>query len=155
MHPDWRDAYRLAQQYFTSRNGGLSVLDIGLDMCVQAEYAGPGINGNRQKLKDWDLFVFAVWQDGGKLSRDEWPNTCLEHAAPETNRWEYPLTADMDTVIDAVDGMRGHITPNALDEGIVWHLDPNQTIPDSVREALGDNLCFKIINNTYLTKHHL
>ncbi len=30
-----------------------------------------------------------------------------------------------------------------------------QTIPDSVREALGDNLCFKIINNTYLAKHHL
>ena len=124
-------------------------------MCIQFELAGPGINNNRQRLQTPEPFVFAVWQDGGKLSRDEWPEPCLEHAAPDTNRWEYPLTADMDTLIDAVDGMRGHITPNTLDEGIVWHLDPNQTIPDSVREALGDNLCFKIINNTYLTKHHL
>lgn len=61
----------------------------------------------------------------------------------------------MDTLISAVDGMRGRITPNVLDEGIVWHLNPDQPIPDMVRGELGDNLCFKIINNTYLTKHHL
>lgn len=154
-HPDWRDACELAHRYFTSRIGGLSVFDIGMGMCVQAEYAGPGINGNRQKLAKRDLFVFAVWQDGEKLPRDEWEDSFLAHAAPEINQWEYPLADSMDTLISAVDGMRGHITPDALDEGIVWHLDPNQTVPDSVREALGDNLCFKIINNTYLTKHHL
>lgn len=155
MNPNWRDACWLAREYFTSDLGGLKVFDIGIDMCVQAEYAGPGINGNRQKLAKRDLFVFAVWQDGEKLPRDEWEDSFLAHAAPEVNQWEYPLADSMDTLISAVDGMRGHITPDALDEGIVWHLNPNQTVPDSVREALGDNLCFKIINNTYLTKHHL
>lgn len=154
-HPDWRDACELAHRYFTSRIGGLSVFDIGMGMCVQTEYAGPGINGNRQKLAKRDLFVFAVWQDGEKLPRDEWEDSSLARAAPEVNPWEYPLADSMDTLISAVDGMRGHITPDALDEGIVWHLDPNQPIPDTVRGELGDNLCFKIINNSYLTKHHL
>ena len=154
-HPDWRDACELAHRYFTSRIGGLSVFDIGMGMCVQAEYAGPGINGNRQKLAKRDLFVFAVWQDGEKLPRAEWEDSFLAHAAPEVNPWEYPLADSMDTLISAVDGMRGRITPNVLDEGIVWHLNPDQPIPDTVRGELGDNLCFKIINNTYLTKHHL
>lgn len=154
-HPDWSDTYRLAKQYFTSNRDGLNTLDIAVDMCVQAEYAGLGINGNRQHLTNRDLFVFAVWQDGKKLPRDAWEDSFLAHAAPEVNHWEYPLTADMDTLIGAVDGMRGHITPNALDEGIVWHFDPTQAIPDNVRDELGDNLCFKTINNTYLTKHHL
>lgn len=125
------------------------------DMCIQFELAGPGINGNRQHLTEPEPFVFAVWQDGTKLGRDEWPDQCLQHAAPEANRWEYPLTGDLDTLIAAVDGIKGRITPNVLDEGIVWHLDPNQPIGDDVREALGDNLCFKIISNKYLTKHGL
>lgn len=155
MHPDWRDAYRLAQQYFTSRIGGLAVLDIGVDMCVQAEYAGPGINGNRQKLKDRDLFVFAVWAYGEKLPRAMWEDSFLNHAVPELTEDEMRLTGDMDALIGMVDGMRGHITSGVPDEGVVWHLDPTQTVPGIVREALGDNLCFKIINNTYLTKHHL
>lgn len=154
-HPDWRDAYELAHRYFTSRIGGLSVFDIGVGMCVQAEYAGPGINGNRQKLAKRDLFVFTVWQDGEKLPRAEWEGSFLAHAAPEAKPWEYPLADSMDTLISAVDGMRDRITPNVLDEGIVWHLNPDQPIPDTVRGELGDNLCFKIINNTYLTKHHL
>lgn len=154
-HPDWRDACELAHRYFTSRIGGLSVFDIGVGMCVQAEYAGPGINGNRQKLAKRDLFVFAVWQDGEKLPRDEWEDSFLAHAAPEVNPGDCPLADSMDTLISAVDGMRGRITPNVLDEGIVWHLNPDQPIPDMVRGELGDNLCFKIINNTYLTKHHL
>lgn len=154
-HPDWRDACELAHRYFTSRIGGLSVFDIGVGMCVQAEYAGPGINGNRQKLAKRDLFVFAVWQDGEKLPRAEWEGSFLAHAAPEVNPGDCPLADSMDTLISAVDGMRGRITPNVLDEGIVWHLNPDQPIPDTVRGELGDNLCFKIINNTYLTKHHL
>lgn len=154
-HPDWSDAYRLTQRYFTSNRDGLNTLDIAVDMCVQAEYAGPGINGNRQHLPNRDLFVFAVWQDGKKLPRDAWEDSFLAHAAPEVNQWEYPLTADMDTLISAVDGIRGHITPTVPDEGIVWHLDPTQAIPDNVHDELGDNLCFKTINNTYLTKHRL
>lgn len=113
-HPDWRDACELAHRYFTSRIGGLSVFDIGMGMCVQTEYAGPGINGNRQKLAKRDLFVFAVWQDGEKLPRDEWEGSFLARAAPEVNPWEYPLADSMDTLISAVDGMRGHITPDAL-----------------------------------------
>lgn len=155
MHPDWRDAYRLAQQYFTSRIGGLAVLDIGVDMCVQAEYAGPGINGNRQKLEDRDLFVFAVWAYGEKLPRDMWEDSFLTHAVPQLTDGGYELTVDLDALIGTVDGMRGHITPGVPDEGVVWHLDPTQTVSDTVREALGDNLCFKIVNNSYLARHHL
>lgn len=124
-------------------------------MCVQFELAGPGINGNRQHLQEIEPFVFAVWQNGEKTDRSEWPDTFLNHAAPQVNPQDCPLTIDMDTLIDKVDGMRGHITPNVLDEGIVWHLDPNQTIPDNVRDALGRNLCFKVINNKYLAKHGL
>ena len=154
-HPDWRDACELAHRYFTSRIGGLSVFDIGMGMCVQTEYAGPGINGNRQKLAKRDLFVFAVWQDGEKLPRDEWEDSFLARAAPEVNPWEYPLADSMDTLISAVDGMRGRITPNVLDEGIVWHLNPDQPIPDTVRGELGDNVCLKIIIKSYLANHHL
>lgn len=154
-HPDWRDACELAHRYFTSRIGGLSVFDIGVGMCVQAEYAGPGINGNRQKLAKRDLFVFAVWAYGEKLPRDMWEDSFLTHAVPQLTDGGYELTVDLDALIGTVDGMRGHITPGVPDEGVVWHLDPTQTVSDTVREALGDNLCFKIINNSYLTRHHL
>lgn len=51
--------------------------------------------------------------------------------------------------------MRGNVTKDRLDEGIVWHLHEDQRLSEGLANELGSNRCFKIINNKYLTKNGL
>lgn len=59
------------------------------------------------------------------------------------------------TMIAKVDGLRGNVTKDCLDEGIVWHLHEDQQLSEGLADELGANRCFKIINNKYLTKNGL
>lgn len=52
-------------------------------------------------------------------------------------------------------GLRGNVTKDRLDEGIVWHLHEDQRLSEGLANELGSNRCFKIINNKYLTKNGL
>jgi len=51
--------------------------------------------------------------------------------------------------------LRGNVTKDRLDEGIVWHLHEDQQLSEGLADELGSNRCFKIINNKYLTKNGL
>lgn len=123
-------------------------------MAVQFEMAGPGINGNRQKLASVRPFVFAVWDHHVKLDREEWPALLDKLGVPVLDPDEWRLTGTIDEMISKVDGLRGHVTRDVLDEGVVWHFDP-AGVPSEVENVLGSNLEVKIISNKYLLKHGL
>lgn len=114
---------------------------------VQFELAGPGIQGNCAKLDKVRPFVFSLWRDRVKVPRSEWPDALVEAAAPLA----LDLTPEgtLDDMIEKVNGLRGRITKNALDEGVVYHLEGEQDAP----LWLGNNVNFKIINNKFLLKH--
>lgn len=135
-------------------SGIASVIQGHEGMAVQFEMAGPGINGNRQKLARVRPFVFSVWADHVKLDRSEWPALLDELGVPVLDPSEWRLDGTVDEMISKVDGLRGHVTRDVLDEGVVWHLDAGD-VPVEVSRALGDNLEVKIISNKYLLKHGL
>ena len=100
-------------------------------------------------------FVFAVWKDHRKIDRDQWPTGMPNLAVPQLDEHEWALTGSVDDMIAKVDGLRGNVTKDRLDEGIVWHLHEDQRLSEGLANELGSNRCFKIINNKYLTKNGL
>lgn len=124
-------------------------------MVCQFELCGPSINGNRLKLAKHRPFVFAVWQYQEKLECEVWPQFMLENSVPLLDADIWRPTGDVMGMIDKVDGLRGNVTDNLLDEGIVWCAQPGQRLSQELYGELGANRCFKIINNKYLTKHGL
>lgn len=124
-------------------------------MAVQFELCGPGIQSNRLKLPAQRPFVFAVWKDHHKIDRDQWPTGMPNLAVPELDENEWALTGSVDDMIAKTDGLRGNVTKDRLDEGIVWHLHEDQQLSEGLANELGANRCFKIINNKYLTKNGL
>lgn len=133
--------------------------DYGIDPdkldAVQFELCGPGIQSNRLKLPAQRPFVFAVWKDHHKIDRNQWPTGMPNLAVPELDENEWALTGSVDDMIAKVDGLRGNVTKDRLDEGIVWHLREDQQLSEGLANELGANRCFKIINNKYLTKNGL
>lgn len=124
-------------------------------MAAQFELCGPGIQSNRLRLPAQRPFVFAVWKDHRKIDRDQWPTGMPNLAVPQLDEHEWALTGSVDDMIAKVDGLRGNVTKDRLDEGIVWHLHEDQRLSEGLANELGSNRCFKIINNKYLTKNGL
>lgn len=79
--------------------------------------------------------------------------TGMKDGAYDENEWA--LTGSVDDMIAKTDGLRGNVTKDRLDEGIVWHLHEDQQLSEGLANELGANRCFKIINNKYLTKNGL
>lgn len=118
---------------------------------LQMELAGPRINGNRQKLSTLTYFIHSVWVDAKRIPRSEWPESFLEHAIPLATK--YPMQQTLVETVNMVDGIKGNVTPTAMDEGVVYHItEPNLSV--DLQNLLGSNRNIKIINNKYLTKYH-
>ena len=79
----------------------------------------------------------------------------LDNAVPLLDETEWKPTGDVMDMIAKVDGLRGNVTRDMLDEGIVWHAKAGERLSDGLYNELGGNRCFKIISNKYLTKHGL
>lgn len=79
----------------------------------------------------------------------------VHNAVPLLDETEWKPTGDVMDMIAKVDGLRGNVTRDLLDEGIVWHAKAGERLSDGLYNELGSNRCFKIINNKYLTKHGL
>ncbi|PWG65641.1 RNA ligase family protein [Bifidobacterium callitrichidarum] len=150
---NWELAADSTNMQVALRAGLDTMLEPG--MVCQFEMCGPGIQSNRLKLAKLQPFVFAVWKNHHKIDREDWNPGLLAWAAPQLDETEWALTGSMDDMIRKVDGLRGNVTPNLLDEGIVWHVRTDQQISPKLAAMLGDNRCFKIINNKYLTKYGL
>lgn len=133
----------LSSRVVDERIGLSAVLEPG--MVVQAEIAGPGIQGNPLRLSDVRLVVFNVLDARRNyLPRDQWPSVALRYAAPVLEL-AFPATA-ADAVAQAA-GLTSAITPGARAEGVVWHTRDGRTLT-----VLDGRACFKAINNVYLLK---
>ena len=122
-------------------------------MAIQFELVGPGIQANRLKLQTQQAIVFAVWQDGNKLSRSEWPAAALAHATPVLGQEFSPKNfSTPDELIAFVDGLRGSYTKDVLDEGVVFHPVEPTNLPSELSTVLDRNGNFKVISNKWLLK---
>lgn len=130
-----------------------ALLEMGDSATVQAEFVGPGIQKNRLKLSANTLIVFAVWQNGEKVARSEWPTAMLNAATPVLGAEFAPQNFETpQDLIDFVDGLRGGYTKDVLDEGVVFHpVDPSN-MPSALLEILDRNGNFKVISNKWLIK---
>lgn len=117
---------------------------------IQFELCGPNIQANRLRLPRLRPFIFAFYNNGVKVHREFWPTRLLTWAAPELDAELWAPSGNVDEMIEKVSGLRGNITKNVLDEGIVYHLD-SETAP----MWMDRNENFKIINNKFLLKHGL
>lgn len=138
------------------------------DVAVQFEFAGPKVNGNRLGLPAHRAFVFALWRKGREKVSFEDEITCPDAEYAAIRKSACPmlevLPSDFGSVDDAVrwaEGLRGNVSENRLDEGVVFHVmgrgnvseDEWKTVRMSLMGVLGETLECKIINNRYLIKH--
>ena len=135
-----------------SRSGLTDAIEPG--MAIQFELVGSGIQGNKLKLQTQQAIVFAVWRDGVKLPRSEWPSAALEHATPVLGEEFLPANfGSSEELVSFVDGLKGSITRDIRDEGVVYHpVDPN-SVPTELGQLLDRNCNWKVISNSFLLKH--
>lgn len=123
----------------------------GLNIALQGEVCGPGINSNRIGLTSPRLFIFTI-QDLNKNER-------LTRKQMET------LIEDLNTLVEGpslelVPAVTGFERPKTL-EDLITLSDGSFLITDKVREGIvlrakeNPRISFKIINPRYLVKHNL
>jgi len=133
--------YEIAEKY-----GILEELNDG--EIVQFELAGPGINGNKQKLKEVRPFVFSVFnKDGSPKPRAEWGSKLEEWAVPivDTSHLD---SFNINNLMELADNCRGNLTKDIKDEGIVFHHKEGKQF-----QELGNRNTFKIVSDKYLLKN--
>lgn len=133
----------LASVKVAQRLGLTECLEPG--MAIQAEIAGPGIQGNGLGLPDVTLFVYGVYYNGNSVIRDNWPKPCLDHAVPAL---DLELPESVSEAVSQVSGMKSSVSPKRLAEGVVWHSQTGKTY-----EALDGRSNFKVISDKWLLKN--
>lgn len=111
---------------------------------IQAEIAGPGIQGNRLGLSEQRIFVFNVTDHGRFVPLPAIPYIPLSLIVPTLN---LRLPATIEEAIDQVDGLTSVVAPGRLAEGVVWQASNGKPMT-----VLGDRANFKVISNKYLLK---
>lgn len=171
-HYELDPADGLGKQALTTckRQGIASFCESHPDYVVQFEFAGPKVNKNRLGLSTHRAFVFAVWVDGRTKVPFEDEAACPGKDYDALRKSACPVLdmtpAQLGSVEDAirwVDGLRGNIVRDRLDEGIVFHVMGRGEIPESewptikayLMDVLGEPLEMKVINNRYLIKHKI
>lgn len=137
-------AFNIAEQF-----GLVKEIEKYEGMAIQFEMAGPGIQSNRAKLSKVTPLVFAVWEKGTKIPRSQWCQTFLDNSVPLLNN-DWKPSGTLEEMIEKVSTLRGNITKDVADEGIVFHL-----VSDNVPQWMDRNANFKIINNKFLLKHKI
>lgn len=137
------EGYRIAEA-----SGLVAEIENHPTMAIQFELVGPGIHKNRLKLTEKKAFVFAVWRDGVKLSRSEWPEAALKVATPILS--DLKISGSLDEMVETVSELRGSITKDVLDEGVVFHL-----LSEKIPMWMARGASFKIVSPKYSVKHKL
>lgn len=131
---------------WAEENGFLESVPDGY--AIQGEWAGPGVQGNKLKLKGSRLYVFDVQKGGEPVKNydivfaDHWAVPRLgfiskSASVPKVSRF-----------LDMADGLKSTINPDVQAEGIVFH-EANGT----PLKCLGFRATFKAINNQWLLKN--
>jgi RNA ligase (TIGR02306 family) len=118
---------------------------LGEGDAVQAEIAGPGIQGNRLGLAEQRIFVFNFTQFGHVLERRKWPTDFRYLEAPQYHG--LTLGETVDETIAKIDGIKSLVSKDRLAEGVVW-----VNYSHTPMTVLGDRHQFKTISNKYLLK---
>ena len=139
------------------RQGILKFCEDNPMLTVQAELCGPKIQSNRYALGSHRLFVFSLWDAVDAVYLDP-------YVFKELSESVTPVLYDLDLdqfdepadFLAWVDGMRGNITKDRLDEGVVVHVIGNRVAkqPDWIGlvDELGPQRQVKAVSNKYLLK---
>lgn len=123
------------------------VLKLGKNIAIQGEISGPGINGNNYKFKEFNFFVFDVWdiQYQRYLTQNERElllKDGFQHVPQIRNVKIFEECKDMNSMLAHADGKS--IFNDADREGFVYK---------STQLIDGQTVSFKVVSNKYLEKH--
>lgn len=134
--------------YFHGVDGFFDRLEsLGKDIAVQGEFVGPGIQGNRLKLKQFDFYAFNVIDAKGNWVTYSEMKKALEDLGLNQvpieelgNRFNY-------TKDELLERAKGRYTSGINKEGIV--IRPQEPV---ISESTNKPLSFKVLNNDFLLK---
>ena len=113
-------------------------------LALQGELIGPGLQGNREGLADYEVRLFKIWDIDKKeyLNPEEFNNICDEFSINRVPQLpEIVLFNNHVTLQDLLEMSKGKNSNGKNIEGIVY---------TSVEKVNGQTLHFKVINNDYL-----
>jgi RNA ligase (TIGR02306 family) len=136
--------WRLAEQYQLESR-------LPMDIAIQGEVCGPGIQKNRLGLPAVDLFVFSVYdmRAGAFLEFEPFVEFCRDHGLPTVPIERVVRDADYTHTLDGwIEAARGlYAGTKQRKEGIVI-----RPLVETLSPSLGGRLSFKVINNDFLLK---
>lgn len=139
--------YRLAEEL-----GFINELQKYPNMSLQMELVGPGMAKNKLKLPTKNYYIYSIWQDNKKLKFDNWPEFYKQFRVPTAT--QYPLQPTVKESVKMIEGIKGNVSPNQMDEGVVYTITSNlDNISANLRSILGRQKNIKIINNKFLIKN--
>lgn len=133
-------------------------LDENPDIAIQAELCGPKIGGNTLRLNGYKLLVFSMWDMVGRRYLN--PYLTYSHAIADSATPCLDLDLDQfDTPQDLIEwtnSLRGSVTKDVLDEGIVVHVmdtgDLSKDEKTTLRNVLGEQMQMKSVSAAFLLK---
>lgn len=144
---------------YADDHGYVKFMNDNPGITIQCEACGPKINGNRLGRESMRLYVFSLWDTGKCQYLDPYHfnngeiDTCCTPVLPAFDLSKFETTVDL---IDWVDGLRGKVVKDRLDEGIVIHIlgQGNATDDDwhLLQRELGAQMQVKCISRKYLLK---
>lgn len=138
--------YEVAQKYRIREK----LEKLGLNIAIQGEILGPGIQGNKYNFDEHKLFLFHAYDIDQRryLDHDDFQQLCktLEiDSVPEVGRISFKRGTTVQDLLDLAEGMSYLYKTNR--EGIVIKSLVEDTDPELGR------LSFKVISNRFLLKH--
>lgn len=142
------------------RDGIADLLRERPNLTLQMEFVGPGIQSNRLGLKECKLFVFSAYDRDEKRYLFPYSLGLSGDAVVplfDLDLYDFATPSDL---IEHIDGLRGNVTKDRLDEGIVIHILNFGNLPQSehaeadaqFHKELGSTFQMKVLNNKYLLK---
>ena len=134
--------WRIAEEYDLQERMSLMLEEWDSPwLAIQGEVAGPAIQGNPDKLKELDFFVFNIIDPSGR-----WPTEKMAE-------WCYRYGLSYVPIIDT-----NYILPDTVEEMLKYATGPSLLNPDVLREGVvirskDGQKSFKAVSPEYLVKH--
>ena len=114
---------------------------LGEGVAMQGEIVGEGIQGNRLRLKDQELYIFYMYDFEAQEYYYHIQMQGLKYV-PIIDGFEIDNNITIEDLIERSNGLKSQLNENRLAEGIVYY----RINKDGSKES------FKVINNKYLLK---
>lgn len=134
--------WKVAEEYDLQERMSLMLEEWGSPwLAIQGEVAGPAIQGNPDKLKELDFFVFNIIDPAGR-----WPTEKMAE-------WCYRYGLSYVPIIDT-----NYILPDTVEEMLQYATGPSLLNPNELREGVvirskDGQKSFKAVSPEYLVKH--